>query len=95
MVAQPAEELIEGAEAMVKDGLYTTYGVPEPDYLFGMYTAPFSVGMLAAAGGVRMAGTDQIDVTFHGIGGHDSSPQHTKDPVVMAASAVVGAISLS
>lgn len=90
MVAQPAEELIEGAEAMVKDGMYTKHGVPEPDYLFGMHTAPFSVGMVAAATGVRMAGTDQIDVTFYGIGGHGSTPHFTKDPVVMAASAVVG-----
>lgn len=54
-----------------------------------MHTAPFSVGMIAAASGVRMAGTDQIDVTFYGIGGHGSTPQHTKDPVVMAAAAVM------
>ncbi|GET45587.1 amidohydrolase [Capnocytophaga felis] len=90
MVAQPAEELIEGAEAMVQDGMYTKHNVPKPDYLFGMHTAPFSVGMVAAASGVRMAGTDQIDVTFYGIGGHGSSPQFTKDPVVMAAAAING-----
>jgi amidohydrolase len=42
MVAQPAEEVGEGAEAMVKDGLYQK-GVPEPDYLFGMHSAPFPV----------------------------------------------------
>lgn len=88
MVAQPAEELIEGAEAMVKDGLYTKHGVPEPDHLFGIHTAPIPVGMVAAATGVRMAGTDQLDVTFYGVGGHGSTPQYTKDPVLMATMAV-------
>jgi hippurate hydrolase len=89
MVAQPAEEPILGAEAMVNDGLYTKYGVPEPDYLFGMHTAPIPVGIVVAGKGVRMAGTDQIDVYFKGIGGHGSAPQVTKDPVVMAAAAVM------
>lgn len=88
LVAQPAEELIEGAEAMVNDGMYTKHGVPQPDFLFGMHTAPFPVGAVAVAEGVRMAGTDQLDVTFHGIGGHGSSPHFTKDPVVMATTAV-------
>jgi amidohydrolase len=38
---------------------------------------------------VRMAGTDQLDITFRGIGGHGSTPQMTIDPVVMAAQAVL------
>jgi hippurate hydrolase len=89
MVAQPAEEPILGAEAMVNDGMYTTHGVPQPDYLLGMHTAPIPVGVVVAGKGVRMAGTDQIDVYFKGIGGHGSAPQVTKDPVVMAAAAVM------
>jgi amidohydrolase len=88
MVGQPAEEPILGAEAMVKDGLYSK-GIPQPDYLFGMHTAPVPIGVVAAAKGVRMAGTDQIDVVFRGIGGHGSSPQLTKDPIVMAAAAIM------
>lgn len=89
MVGQPAEEPILGAEAMVNDGLYSSHGVPKPDYLYGLHTAPVGVGLVAAATGVRMAGTDQIDITFHGVGGHGSMPNLTKDPVVMAASAVM------
>ena len=89
MVGQPAEETIQGAEAMVNDGLYTTHRVPKPDYLFGLHTAPIGTGLVAAATGVRMAGTDQIDVTFHGVGGHGSTPNLAKDPIVMAASAVM------
>jgi amidohydrolase len=37
-----------------------------------------------------MAGTDQLDVTFTGVGGHGSSPNLAIDPVVMAAQAVMG-----
>jgi hippurate hydrolase len=74
---------------MVKDGLYTKHNIPEPDYLFGIHTMPFAVGMIAAASGVRMAGTDQFDVTFHGVGGHGSAPHLSKDPVLMAASAIM------
>jgi len=88
-VGQPAEEPILGAEAMVNDGLYAKHNIPEPDYLFGIHTAPIAVGMVAAATGVRMAGTDQLDVTFQGIGGHGSTPNLSKDPIVMAASAIM------
>ncbi len=88
-IGQPAEEPILGAEAMVKDGLYTTHKIPEPDYLFGIHSMPLAVGMVAAASGVRMAGTDQFDVTFKGIGGHGSNPHLSKDPILMAASAIM------
>jgi len=88
LVAQPAEELIEGARAMVDDGMYDK-GVPRPDYLFGMHTAPLPTGTVNFEKGPRMAGTDQLDVTFYGIGGHGSSPHLAKDPVLMAAAAVI------
>jgi metal-dependent amidase/aminoacylase/carboxypeptidase family protein len=32
-----------------------------------------------------MAGTQQIDILFHGVGGHGSMPQLAKDRVIMAA----------
>jgi hippurate hydrolase len=89
LVAQPAEELIEGAQAMVNDGLWTKYGLPKPDYFIGMHTAPGPLGMVVSSGGPKMAGTDQIDILFKGVGGHGSMPQLTKDPVLMAAYAVV------
>lgn len=88
LLAQPAEEPVLGAEAMVSDGLYDR-GVPRPDYLFGMHTAPLPLGTVAAAKGLRMAGTDQLDITFKGIGGHGSNPQVLKDPIVMAATAIM------
>jgi amidohydrolase len=88
LVGQPDEEGIEGAKAMVADGLYTRQGVPVPDYLLVLHTAPGPTGLLANVGGTRMAGTDTLDVVFKGVGGHGSSPQFAKDPVVMTAHAI-------
>jgi hippurate hydrolase len=86
--AQPAEEIGLGAQAMVEDGLWRR-GFPRPDYAFGAHTAPGPVGFVANSPGVRMAGTDQLDITFTGLGGHGSTPEMTIDPVVMAAQAVL------
>ena len=87
LVAQPAEELIEGGSKMAKDRLYDIISVP--DYAFAMHTAPLPTGMINMEKGLREAGTDQLDVTFYGKGGHGSTPQLAKDPILMAASAIV------
>lgn len=89
LVGQPAEELIQGAQAMVDAGLYGRYGVPKPDFFIGMHTAPIPVGVAMSSGGPKMAGTDQLDILFKGVGGHGSMPHMAKDPVLMAAMAVV------
>ncbi|MBM7368027.1 hippurate hydrolase [Gordonia hydrophobica] len=87
LIGQPAEEPITGAKAMVDDGLYNF--IPKPDVFIGMHTAPGPVGVVVSSPGPRMAGTDQVDIVFHGVGGHGSMPQRAKDPVLMAAMAVV------
>jgi len=89
LVGQPAEEGVAGAKAMVEDGLYTRYGVPIPDYLLGMHSAPGPTGFVASAPGTRMAGSDPIDIVFKGMGGHGSSPHLAKDPILMAANAII------
>jgi amidohydrolase len=89
LVAQPAEELIEGATAMLNDGLYTEHKVPRPDYLIAMHTAPVPTGIVVSPGGVMMAGTEQLDVTIYGQSSHGSAPQFSKDAGLMAAYAVV------
>ncbi len=88
MLAQPAEEVLTGAKAMVNDKMYDK-GVPVPDYLFGLHTTPIATGSVKNGFGERAAGSDQLDVTFYGIGGHGSTPELTKDPVVMACNAVM------
>ena len=86
LVGQPAEEPITGAKAMVEDGLYDV--APKPDYFLALHTAPIATGLVLARGGTIQAGTDQIDVTFQGVGGHGSTPQIAKDPVIMGAYAI-------
>ncbi len=88
LVAQPAEEKVQGAKAMVEDNMYAK-GVPVPDFLFGMHTKAIAVGKVENGYGARFAGTDQLDVTFTGVGGHGSAPEMTKDPVVMGAAAIM------
>jgi len=89
LVAQPAEEVGLGANAMVKDGLYDK--VPKADILVASHVIPiYPAGAVSAKAGSRMAGTDQMDVTIYGVGGHGSAPQYAKDPVVMGSMAVLG-----
>jgi hippurate hydrolase len=89
LVAQPAEEVGLGANAMVKGGLYDK--VPKPDVLVASHVIPlYPAGAASAKAGRRMAGTDQVDVIVYGIGGHGSAPQLAKDPVVMGSMAVMG-----
>lgn len=87
--AQPAEEVGLGAQAMVDDGIHKR-GFPKADFGLGSHAMPAAVGMVSNSPGVRMAGTDQLDIKFTGKGGHGSSPEMAIDPVVMAAQAVLG-----
>lgn len=89
MVGQPAEEVVRGAKAMVDDGLYTKHGVPVPGYLIALHTAPGPVGTIVSTGGPRFAGSDKLNVIFRGIGGHGGMPHLAKDPIIMAAAAIM------
>ncbi|KEI70976.1 amidohydrolase [Endozoicomonas elysicola] len=89
LVAQPAEEPILGATAMVNDGLYKV--APKPDIIISGHTmGVVPAGSVAIHDGRRMAGTDQMDVLIKGVGGHGSTPHAAKDPVIMAAMAIMG-----
>ncbi len=93
LVAQPAEELVEGARAMIQGGLYDK--APRPDVLIASHVTPLHpAGAASVRAGKRMAGTDQIDVIIQGVGGHGSAPQRARDPVVMGAMAVLAYQSL-
>jgi hippurate hydrolase len=87
VVLQPAEELGQGARAMVDDGLYDR--VPRPDIVLGQHVAPVAAGLLGVHGGPAFAGTDTVDIRLVGRGGHGSRPEATVDPVVLAASTVM------
>ncbi|MEU3984753.1 amidohydrolase [Streptomyces sp. NPDC026672] len=82
-VGQPAEEIGEGADRMLADGLYERFG--RPDVLLGQHAAPGPAGLYPHVPGLIMAASTDVDVVVHGRGGHGSRPESTVDPVVTAA----------
>ncbi len=88
LIAQPAEEIGAGALAMITDGLFTRF--PVPDYVIGMHVwAGLAAGTVAYVPGPVTANVDSIDILVRGIGGHGSRPHTTKDPVVIASEIVL------
>ena len=86
-IAQPAEEVVAGAKAMLDDGLFTRF--PKPDVGFALHDAPFPYGTITYRVGVGSSNADGLYVKFRGRGGHGAIPQATIDPVMMASRFVV------
>jgi amidohydrolase len=83
-VAQPAEETGNGARALLRDGLYQTFG--KPDFVLGFHDkADMQTGHIGVTEGYTYANVDSVDVTVRGVGGHGAYPHKTKDPIVLAA----------
>ncbi|HEV7572258.1 MAG TPA: amidohydrolase [Thermoanaerobaculia bacterium] len=84
LIGQPAEEVVKGADGMLRDRLYERF--PKPDYAIALHdNASLPAGQIGYTPGYLMASADSINVTIRGLGGHGASPQSTKDPVVMSA----------
>ncbi len=88
MIGQPAEEVGLGAEAMIKDGLFTRF--PKPDYALAFHdTADLASGVIGVRPGYALANVDSVDISVHGLGGHGAYPNLTKDPIVLGAAIVM------
>ena len=88
MLGQPAEEIIAGVTAMLRDGLYEKF--PKPDYVLALHdSAVLPAGVVAWHEGPTLAGSDSVDITIRGFGGHGAAPQMTKDPIMVGAELVV------
>jgi hippurate hydrolase len=87
-VGQPAEERIQGAKAMLDDGLYARFGTP--DYALALHDhADLPAGTVGFTSGYSLASADSLEITVRGVGGHGSRPEAAKDPVLLAAEIVV------
>ena len=86
-IAQPAEEVLGGAKAMLADGLFTRF--PKPTYGFALHGGPTAYGTVSWKPGVRNTNADSIEINFKGRGGHGAMPQATIDPVLIASKFVV------
>src|SRR5580658_3566278 len=88
MIAQPAEETVAGAAAMLHAGLFEKF--PKPDYVLALHDfATLPAGVVAWREGSILAGADSVDITIRGYGGHGAAPNATKDPIVIASELVV------
>ena len=87
MIAQPAEELGAGANAMLKAGLFTKF--PRPDFNLALHvSASLPAGKVGYVAGPALANVDSLDITIHGIGGHGAYPHSVRDPIVLSAQIV-------
>jgi amidohydrolase len=88
IVAQPAEEIGEGARSMIADKLFERFG--RPDYALALHVEPeLASGHVGIVSGWAAANTDSVDVELYGRGGHGSRPQDAVDPIVLAAQYIV------
>jgi hippurate hydrolase len=88
MLGQPAEETGDGANAMLRDNLYTNF--PKPDFAIALHDKPeLETGKVGYTPGYAMASATSIDIKIRGVGGHGSAPETTKDPIVVAAQVVM------
>jgi amidohydrolase len=80
-VFQPAEEVIGGAEPMVKEGALE--GV---DNIIGLHLfSSYPLGRVGVRSGPTFASADKFVLKIHGKGGHAAMPEAAIDPIVIAA----------
>ncbi|MDE0733409.1 MAG: amidohydrolase [Gammaproteobacteria bacterium] len=88
LVGQPAEEIINGAKAMLEDGLYERFGVP--DYAIGLHVSSgMPSGLVAVREGIVQSSADSVDITVRGVGGHGAYPHQTIDPIYVGSQLVI------
>lgn len=83
LIFQPAEEIGEGAERMIADGLFERFPCSE---VYALHTIPlYEEGTAAVRPGPTLSGTTVFDITIKGVGGHGAAPHTTIDPLQVAA----------
>jgi amidohydrolase len=88
MIGQPAEEIGAGADAMLKDGLFTRF--PKPNYAIAVHDdSAIPAGQVDITSGPVFAAAATVKITIRGKGGHGAQPQTTVDPIVIAARTVL------
>ncbi|MBN2356595.1 amidohydrolase [candidate division KSB1 bacterium] len=87
-IAQPGEESSDGAEAMLRAGLYEKFALP--DYALAVHVHDSTpAGRMKYLSGYAFAGVNSIDLIVRGIGGHGAYPEKCVDPVVLSAQIIL------
>ncbi|MGA4508479.1 amidohydrolase [Propionibacteriaceae bacterium G1746] len=87
VVFQPAEEVADGADSMVADGLVDVVG--GVDIALAQHVLAMPAGAAYTRAGAVLSAADSLRITVHGRGAHGSMPQAAVDPVVLAAMIVI------
>jgi amidohydrolase len=86
LVFQPAEERVDGAAGMLRDGALD----PRPDACFGLHLwNEMEVGRIDARPGPIYASSDAFVIELQGSGGHGAMPHQVADPVLAGAELIV------
>jgi amidohydrolase len=81
LIFQPAEETLQGAEAMIADG--AAEGI---DLALGFHNHPdMKVGQFGWVRGACLAAADRFDLVLRGKSGHAAHPYDAVDPIVAGA----------
>mgnify|MGYP005840246683 CR=1 FL=1 len=85
-IFQPAEEKVEGAELMIKEGVLDN---PRVDAIFGLHLQPdLPAGTVGIKYGPMMAASDLIQIIIKGKGGHGAAPHQGINAIVVAAQVI-------
>jgi amidohydrolase len=88
LLGQPAEEVIDGARAVLRDGLYERF--PKPDFVIALHdSTDLEAGKVGYTPGYALASSTSVDIKIRGLGGHGARPEATKDPIVVAAQVIL------
>jgi hippurate hydrolase len=80
LIFQPAEEIGQGALAMLADGMLDRFGIT---HVYGMHNMPgIPAGRFAIRDGAMMAAVAKFTIRIKGRGGHAARPHTTIDPIV-------------
>src|SRR5690606_33932622 len=87
LIFQPAEETMQGAPAMIEDGVFEKFPV---DAVYGLHNMPgLDLGKIYFRDGEFMAAVDNWEIELTGKGSHGSMPETSIDPIVAGSSLVM------
>jgi len=91
-IFQPAEEDRDGADLMLREGLFEKFPM---DSIFGLHNWPsHSAGHFYWRNGPIMAAAADIDITITGKGAHAAHPDRGIDPILISAHVITALHSL-
>jgi amidohydrolase len=86
-IFEPAEEINQGAKAMIADGALKD---PDVDAIYGLHNSPnIDAEKVGVKEGPLMAAVDTIKIKIHGESGHGAVPHKARDAIVSASAVVM------